>query len=168
MPETRVIRLLLAAFVLQVGVLAYSGAALINTTAPLGIVSLQLAGTGTTAAGILGSWDSDAHAAALLNLGVDFPFLITYAALLVLLCRRAARALPSRAATARSCVRAAVAAAAFDAVENLALLAQLHVGANDAAATLAFTCAGIKFALVAVVVTYLAAIALINLTRRPH
>lgn len=166
MPETRAIRLLLAAFLLLTVVLASSGAALINATAPLGIVSLQLAGTGATAALILDSWGSDGHAAALLNLIVDFPYLVTYGALLALLCRRAALTLPLHAATGRSCMRAAVAAAAFDAVENLALLVQLRIGANDPAAALAFACAGIKFALLAIIIAYLAVTTLVALVRR--
>jgi hypothetical protein len=164
-PETRAIRLLLVAFVLLTVVLAYSGAALVNATAPLGIVSLQLAGTGATAALILDSWGSDGLAAAWLNLIIDFPYLMTYGALLGLLCRRAARTRPLRVATGRSCLRAAVAAAAFDAVENLALLVQLQTGANDPAAALAFACAGIKFALLAIVIAYLVVTALIALVR---
>lgn len=166
MSETRAIRVLLAVFVLLTVVLAYSGAALVNATAPLGIVSLQLAGTGATAALILGSWGGDGQAAALLNLVVDFPYLVTYGALLALLCRRAARTLPLHAATGRSCVRAALTAAAFDAVENLALLVQLHGGASDPAATLAFTCAGIKFALLAIVIAYVIFTTLVAVVRR--
>jgi len=148
-------RSLLVAFILLTALLAYTGAALVNATAPLGIVSLQLAGTGATAARILDSWGSAGQAAALLNLVIDFPFLVVYGTLLGRWCRRAARALPLHAATGRSCVHAAWAAAAFDAVENVALLAQLNGSANDPAATLAFTCAGIKFALLAMVIAYL-------------
>lgn len=155
MTEARALRWSFAVFALLSVVLAYSGAALVNATTPLGIVSLQLAGTEASTALILDSWGSDGRAHALFNIVVDFPYLVAYAVLLALLCRRAARILPLHAATGRSCTQAAPAAAAFDAAENLALLAQLHAGASNSAAAFAFICAGIKFALLAIVVTYL-------------
>lgn len=155
MSETRAIRLLLVAFALATGVLAYSGAPLVNDTAPLGIVSFQLAGTGASAAAMLSTWDSAGHAAAFLNLVVDYPYLVIYGTLLVLLCRRAARTMSVAAVSGRFCVHAAWAAAAFDAIENAALLAQLNGTANDRAAAIAFTCASVKFVLLAIVITYL-------------
>lgn len=155
MSEARATRLLLVAFALVTGFLAYTGAALVNDTAPLGIVSFQLARTGVTAAAILSAWGGEGHAAALLNLLVDMPYLVIYGTLLVLLCRRAARTLPTGAVPGRFCVHAAWVASACDALENAALLEQLNGTANDPAAAFAFTCASIKFALLALVVAYL-------------
>ena len=155
MSETRAIALLLVAFALATGVLVYSGAPLVNETAPLGIVSFQLASTGAAAAGMIGAWGSEGQAAAFLNLLVDYPYLVIYGALLVLLCRRAARRMSRYAALGRFCVHGAWCAAAFDATENAALIAQLNGTASDVAAALAFGFASLKFALLAIVIAYL-------------
>lgn len=159
MSETRAVALLLIVFVLMTGVLAYSGAPLINDTAPLGIVSFQFAGTGANAALIISAWGSAGQAAARYNLIIDYPYLMIYGGLLVLLCRRAARARSGGGVPGRFCVHAAWAAAGFDALENAALLAQLNAPANDPAAAFAFACASAKFALLAIVIAYLMAAA---------
>ena len=161
MSEARAIRLLLAAFALLTGILVYTGAPLVNDSAPLGIVSFQLAGTGVAAAAMLSAWGSEGRAAALLNLLLDMPYLVIYGAILVLLCRRAARSISVSNLPGRFCFHAAWAAAAFDALENAALLEQLNGRASDPAAALAFACASIKFTLLAIVVAYLMLTALL-------
>ncbi|HJP36937.1 MAG TPA: hypothetical protein QF901_13230, partial [Gammaproteobacteria bacterium] len=67
------------AFVVLTATLVYTGSPLVTTTTPIGIVSFELAFNGPQARAVLGSWDGAAREAAMLNLIVDFPYLVVYA-----------------------------------------------------------------------------------------
>jgi len=153
--DSRTLMLLLFTFAILTAILIDSGMPLRTDAAPLGIVSFQLAGSGNTAHTILDSWQDTGRNAALINLAVDYPYLVIYAALLSLLCRRAAASLARYAAVGRTCARGAWVAAGCDAIENLALLAQLLNAPGDGAALVALAFASVKFALLGVILAYL-------------
>jgi hypothetical protein len=118
-----------------------------TAAAPHGIVSFELAWTAENAAAMIASWTGAARLAGWGSLLVDYLFMWSYAALLAALARQA---FPT--ASGRALAGAAWAAAAFDAVENAALIRMFGWGATDTAALTAGAFASVKFALLAVVV----------------
>jgi len=77
---------------LMVGIsLAFLGRMLTTPAAPLGSVSLELAGQGFIANSILGSWGMRGQLIAAFALGLDFLFLASYSTLLSVACVEAAR-----------------------------------------------------------------------------
>jgi len=146
-----------------------TNAPLQNPAAPLGMVSLQLAGSLAEAREILASWEPAAERWALLNLGIDFPYLLAYATTLSLGCVMLARRLPYPRCIASLGVWLAwgvIGAALLDAVENVLLMRLLLGDLREAWAVLAFWCAVPKYALVLAALLYLGVGGLVCVTRR--
>ena len=142
------------------GLLNALGAPLANATAPLGIVSFELAGDLDTARGMLASWQEPGRLRAALSLGLDFVFLVAYSISIALGCvvvaRRLAASSAFGAALGPPLAYAQFGAAGLDALENLALI-RLLLGSEQALwAPLAFACAVPKFAIVAAGLLYVA------------
>ena len=119
-----------------------------------GIVALEFAGSERRARALIRAWGRDGRAAARRLQWLDFAYLATYAPFLRLAALAAGERLARRgrdrwAATAPALARAQLAAGAFDAVENAALLGVLANARGDGLPRLAFGCAAIKFALLA-------------------
>lgn len=129
---------------------------LVTAAAPAGIVSFELAHTAERSAAIMASWNDDARRAARVSLLVDYLFMIAYPATLALGCVMvAARVQPKRprlSSVVRALAAGALVAGALDAIENAALLVQLASVAGETAALVAWGCASVKFALVAVAI----------------
>ena len=121
-----------------------------TAAAPQGIVSFELAWTAERAAAMIDSWTGAARLAGWGSLLLDYLFMWSYAALLAALARRT---FPTP--TGRTLAGAAWAAAAFDAVENAALIRMFGWGATEAAAFTAGAFASVKFGLLAVVIVAL-------------
>lgn len=148
-------------------VLIYTGRPLMTPASPLGIVSFQLAFGAPRAQSVLAAWDPPAREMAWLNLALDFPYLVLYAAILSLLCRMASSAsIGAMAQIGMWLSRYVWFAALFDVIENGALLYQLSVTASAAAALVAGIAATAKFAVIASVLIYL--IAITGLRWRPR
>ncbi|MEO7327098.1 MAG: hypothetical protein ABI193_00875 [Minicystis sp.] len=153
-----------------------SGAALLNTQTPGGIVSLELARTPQEATRIMVSWVRDgAVDAAITNVKLDYLFLLTYAPAIALGCLLAMVSLESRPRLAAlgpllgwGCLLAGL----LDAMENIALLQMLdHPGhADETWPLVSFACAAPKFVLVALGLLYSGAGAFARLVppREPH
>ena len=77
---------LLVLTLLVMGAMNVLGSPLINSAAPFGIISFELAGSSQRAAEILASWDHDAQLYAALNLGLDFLFMVLYSTTIGLGC----------------------------------------------------------------------------------
>jgi hypothetical protein len=140
-------------------ILTWIGAPLRTEEAPLGIVSFEFAGTLLQAQRILSSWGPAGLAAAGLNLGLDFLFLLAYPAAIGLACAAVARRLPpaagAYAALGLLLARGQLAAGLLDTVENISL-AQLLLGfSNPSLPAVAFGCAAVKFILVGLGLVYL-------------
>jgi hypothetical protein len=155
------------AFVVLTATLVYTGSPLVTTTTPIGIVSFELAFNGPQARAVLGSWDGAAREAAMLNLIVDFPYLVVYAWMLSLLCSAAASASqPTMSRAGTGLARYVWLAALFDVLENLALIRQLTTAPSDAAALFAGAAATAKFSVIAAALAYLLAAGAVTVFRR--
>jgi hypothetical protein len=117
--------------------------------APSGMISFELARTAQQAAEILRSWSPEARLYAAFSLGLDYLFMVSYAAAIGLACWFVATRLAGRAAAlGRALAWSQLPAALLDGVENVALWQQLVHGAAGGPASLAWLAATIKFALV--------------------
>jgi hypothetical protein len=135
-------------------------APLVTAEAPLGIVSFEFAGDLDTMQLILSSWGEPGRMRAALALGLDFLFLVLYAAAIALACGRVAeRWGPTESGVHRlgaALAWGALLAGVLDAVENTAGV-MLLLGSQAAAwAPLAAVCAAVKFAGVAAGLAYAA------------
>ena len=94
--------------------------------APDGIVSFEFSGSAENARRIIDSWSADARRAAAMSLGLDYLFLIAYAAAIALACGMVGTALETRGSRlgtwGHGIAWAQWVAAACDMVENLILL----------------------------------------------
>ncbi len=112
-----------------------------------GIIAFELAGTPKRSKDIMRKWGAEGQAAARVSLLLDYPFLVTYSGLQFIGCAVASEQLGSRAG--RVIAPAQIAAGAFDAVENTALLGIL-AGRRGRLPAVARACALAKFALLTV------------------
>ncbi len=132
---------------------AKAGGDLITPDTPQGIVSLELARTEAAAGRVTATWSRTGRVAqAARAVAWDFPFIGAYATTLVLGCLAAASTLDARRRWAQWARRVAwlqVAAAALDAVENMALSRVLAGDLAQPWPGLAFVCAVPKFVIVA-------------------
>jgi hypothetical protein len=127
-------------------------APLTTESAPMGMISYELAGSIEKAQSILDSWDIAAQLRAAFALGFDYVFMLAYATTIGLACVMAAAALRSRGWPLVG-AGAALAwglwlAAGLDAVENIALTVLLFGAVVSPWPQVAYWCALIKFALV--------------------
>ena len=173
--RTLIIRALIVTLLCGAGVIG-TNAALINGVAQHGVVSLQFAGTVSEAKSILETWGwgavaTDGNAPRLADtahrvLWLDFPFMTAYTVLLALLCGRLAadeRYRGARRTAFRSGVAAAWVAGLADLSENIAhlkLLDQLDTPAADMLVRWAWLSASLKWTLIALIASLLAAGAL--------
>ncbi len=101
------------------------GSGLNNPTAPMGIISFELAGTLENAERILSTWDAATLLRLSFSLGLDFLYLVVYATSISLACLWAGKVW-QRAGWKASIIGSLAAwglwlAAGLDAIENLAL-----------------------------------------------
>jgi len=124
--------------------------------APYGIVGLELAGTPERAGIILVAWGGRGTTVAAFGLGLDFLFALAYAATLATACSALAGASAHRVWSRLGIWLAwgALAAGAFDLVENTAIAMMLLQGELSPWAAVATTCAVPKFLLAGLAVLY--------------
>jgi len=135
--------------------------------APYGIVGLELAGTPGRAGLILVAWGSRGATVAALGLGLDYLFALAYAATLALACGALAGA-TSRGLWHRLGIWlawGALAAGAFDLVENTAIAMMLLRGELAPWAAVATACALPKFLLAGLAVLYVVAGGIVQAVR---
>jgi hypothetical protein len=164
----------LVAFAASALVQLHYGSKLINTRAPRGIVSLELAGTQSATKEILLSWSDSAQADALLGLCWDFLFLAIYGLVLAHACAWSGRTL-DRVLTnhPRSWSRIGLVfawmawiAAFCDASEDICLLLEFRIGPGPVLARLACGFAGAKFMLLLLCLLFVLHGALIDWPKR--
>ena len=134
------------------------------------IMDLELMRTSTKAAETVAQLGPGGVDAAQMSIYLDFPMLVFYAitlsaACVVMAARAAERGRSTLAAAGGNIARFAVVAAAFDAVENIALLQVLDGHTDQPWPGIVFGFASAKFLLLAVVVAYLV-VGLFSLGRR--
>jgi hypothetical protein len=123
------------------------------------IVAFEFAGSRSHAARILAEWGAKGRSAAHLSLLLDYGYMLSYGlffALTGFAIRDAARARRWRRLAAVGSVVPflALAAAAFDASENVALLLTLEGDGGSFAPPFAAVCATVKFTLIGVAILY--------------
>jgi hypothetical protein len=132
-----------------------------NSAARGGIVSLEMAPTAGRARAIIDSWDDQARSSAKLGLWLDYIYLVSYAATLVLGCIWAARQLGNGSSwleqAGGTLAGLVILAAAFDALEDCALLVQLYWKPRTPWAALSLLCASAKFLLLVLALAYVLA-----------
>lgn len=129
-----------------------------TAAAPQGIISFEFAGDGATAQRILAAWDGSARVYAGFSLGFDYLFMPAYASALALACRLVRGAWRARyqrlGQWGGGLALAQLAAAIFDAVENLGLWRVLTGASGDTWPRLAAICAAVKFVLIVLGLVY--------------
>lgn len=160
----------LAPFVLTLGVGALALPAL-DDMGDVGIIEFELARTSEKASEFYGQLGSSGRDAAQESLYLDFPYLVLYgllyaAACVVVAARAAERGMTKLARWGRPLAIAALAGAACDAVENIALLRVLDGHTDQPWPGIAFTFATAKFVLSSAAVLY-AVIGFLLTLRRP-
>ncbi len=143
--------MVLAATIAQLGLFSALERRMKQAGGP-GIIPFELAGTPERSQRIMAAWGSDGRAAARRSLLLDYLFPPTYGSLQALACMRAGDSLagnghPMLSGLAGPLAWSQLGAAAFDYVENSALLAIL-AGRNGALPALARRAALAKFVLI--------------------
>jgi len=128
------------------------GLPLVNSAAPSGIVSYELAGSLAGARTILNSWDVQARMYAAFGLGIDYVFMLLYSTTIALGCLWSGQVLRGRgwplSGLATGIAWGQWAAAIFDALENLALIVILFGNLVSPWPEVARWCALLKFTLI--------------------
>lgn len=139
--------------------LSVANAPLRTPAAPLGIISLELAGSAERVEAILASWGPRQREAAAFGLGLDFLFLLLYPTALSLAAGLAAERLRARSPRASQWGKAVALslplAAVLDAVENAGLWRMMQLGPGGAWPVVVGGAAALKFALVAIGLAYI-------------
>jgi len=140
-------------------VIQVTNAPLVNPTAPIGMISLQLAGSLPDALRIFASWNQEAKIYAALNLGIDYLYMFAYAVVIglgcVLLARRLAPRSPLLALVGVGLSWGVFVALLLDATENYFLIRLLLGDWQALWPTMARWCAIPKFGLVMATLAYL-------------
>lgn len=131
----------------------YTDSILVNTQAPLGIVSFQFSASLSNASTIINSWGEHGPTAAGFNLGIDYLFLVFYSLLgYLLLAINREKLLTSHPKLSTILWLTAIIfplSGLFDAIENFGLLKILLGTSNEFWPLLAYYSAIIKFIIVA-------------------
>lgn len=156
-PRRGLIVLGLLVATLAVGALALPA---LDDMGEVGIIEFELARTSEKASEFYGQLGESGRDAARESLYLDYPYLILYALLYAAAClvvgaRAAERRMERLAALGRPLAWAAVAGAACDAIENLALLRVLDGHTDQPWPGIAFSFAAVKFALLIVTGLYI-------------
>jgi hypothetical protein len=123
------------------------------------IVAFEFAASSSRAAQIMGEWGADGRSAAHLSLVLDYGYMLSYG-LFFALAGFAIRDIAGERGWRRLAAAGAVipffalAAAAFDASENVALLLTLGGSGGSFAPPFAAVCSAIKFTLIAIAIFY--------------
>lgn len=159
--QRRALAGLTAACLTLMAALGALGGPLHSEAAPAGILTFEFAGSLERAQAILASWPAEARVYAGLGLGVDYLFLVVYAATIALACVRVAAGWSARsprlADVGLALAWAQPLAALLDAAENYGLIRLLLGDAREGWARLAAACAAPKFAIVAAGLAYVLA-----------
>ena len=138
-------------------VLAILDQSLITESVPLGIVSFEFAGSLSSAQSMVASWGAEAKIYAALSLGIDYLFMVLYAASISLGCSLTARAV-NTSFLSRAGILLAWAqflAVILDGIENYALIKLLQGSENALWPSLSFWCALPKFIIVLAGLTWI-------------
>lgn len=132
-------------------VMGYLDSYLITEESPNGIVSFELAKDISKSRSIIDSWNETARIAAGISLGLDFLFLLVYSVFIALLISKLNDSLwkdHSFYIVSKILIIAIFIAAAFDAIENVALIKIMLGDSRDIWPLIAFYFASMKFIII--------------------
>ncbi|NQT61731.1 MAG: hypothetical protein HQ556_02125 [Candidatus Marinimicrobia bacterium] len=136
-----------------------TGSALVNETAPGGIVTFELVGTLAGSQSIVESWQGSAMTWAGINMGLDFLFLFLYGLTIALVCLILADRMPEKFQSLKTLGRwlavGVLIAAGLDVVENISLILLLTGSENEFLPPLARWMSLPKFGLVLLSLLYI-------------
>lgn len=161
-PEARLARISLALALVTLAALVLIDRHLRDPVSPQGIVSFEMCAYSSTCQAIVEAWGPGGRVWAGLSLGLDYLFMLLYAAAISFGLRVAAVGLPERLAAATRLVAwSAWGAAVMDAFENFALAqilvspeAMSYAGPAAIAATVKFTILGVTITWLVAVLVY--------------
>lgn len=140
-------------------VMAKNGATLKTAATPKGILDLEFAYNSDKATTVINAWQDDGKtdniAAAKFNTGLDFIFLLFYAAFLYHACKMVAENYKGIAATAGILLAyGAIAAGLLDVFENIGMLLTLHGYINNFVRLVTVIFSGVKWLLALAALLY--------------
>ena len=137
-----------------------------NKTAPMGIVSFELAGTLENSQNIMAGWGEDGKTYAALSLGLDYLFLVAYASFLSLGCLLVTNKLTNTGKLIITGILLSWSqflAGFLDGIENWALIQLLFHSQNEFYPMLAKYCAIPKFVIIGCGILYIVTMLLFSL-----
>lgn len=149
-------------------VLAILDQSLITESVPLGIVSFEFAENLSSAQNMVTSWGSEAKIYAALSLGIDYLFMVLYAASISLGCSLVTRTVNTSflIKTGILIAWAQFLAVILDGIENYALIKLLLESENALWPALSFWCALPKFIIVGAGLTWITCSAVLILVKK--
>ncbi|MBC8376675.1 MAG: hypothetical protein H8E26_11580 [FCB group bacterium] len=157
--KARLFWLLFGLTVLTIVGMQLTGSALVNETAPGGIVTFELVGTLAGSQAIVDSWQGSAMTWAGINMGLDFLFLFLYGLTIALGCLILANRIPEKFQSLKTLGRwlalGILVAAGLDVIENISLILLLTGSENEFLSPLARWMAIPKFGLVLLSLLYI-------------
>jgi len=141
------------------GVMDFLSAPLINSQAPFGIISFELAATYSNALNMINSWDDEAKLMGAIGLGFDYLFLLIYSTTIALGCSIASRQFtsPNLTRIGTMLASAQIVTAISDSIENVALIKLLLGSSWPNWASIAYYFALLKFVLIIAGIFYVLA-----------
>lgn len=144
--RSSLVRALLVLFVLSLAAMAAADQGLKGPAAPMGIISFQMCGLRGSCESLLAQWGEHGRLLAMLSLGIDYLFLVTYPLLVSLgLLAMLDRVPDSLRAVTQGFAGAVLASGLADAIENYVLIRILLGQSGLEAAPLASAFAIVKF-----------------------
>ncbi len=150
--------------ILLFGAIAVLGVPLRSAAAPLGLVSLQFAGSPDAAESMLVSWAEVARGRLLWAHGLDLLLPIAYASAIGLRAATAAAAVSRARGAATLAAGSVLAAASADQVENAALFVTLLVAPSWSSVLATLVAATVKWAMLVIAVGALVAVMAVERT----
>lgn len=150
-------------------IMAVQGSSLKTAATPLGIVSLEFAGTVEAAQEVYNAWTPKLLGVAKNHTLIDFCFLISYGCFLFSCSRILARKFQSFARPTGIWISSfSILASIFDAIENILMLRTLSGAIYKEIVASTFMIAACKFLLVAIVLLYIIIALVALILRRKH
>jgi len=150
-------------------VMRYLDSYLITEESPYGIVSFELAKDISKSTSIIDSWNDTARIAAGISLGLDFLFLLVYSLFIAVLIGRLNNSLwkdRSFYAIGKFLILTIFIAAAFDSVENVALIKIMLGDGREVWSLIAYYFAFLKFIIILSCIIYIIISSIILFTKK--
>jgi len=155
MTNGRIIITLFILTMIMTLVLRIQGDQLVTPSASKGILSLEFSTSASQTSNIRNEWKGPIRQAFYLNIALDYFYLLFYGLFLFFTCTYLSWLKPGGRKIGLYAGIAGLAAAGFDAVEDLLMVISIIFGGNDIVSLTTAICASIKFLLLGIAVLYI-------------